>query len=68
MVVLTRCQGVTRPKGCRMSIIEAVWQPKEAKEEDETPTTSGEITPSPVAGSDEEEVASAATARVAGDN
>lgn len=49
-----------------MSIIEAVWQPKE---EDETPTpTSGEITPRPVAGSDEEDVASTAAACVAGDN
>lgn len=48
-----------------MSIIEAVWQPKEA---DETPATSGEITPSPVAGSDGEEVATTATARVAGEN
>lgn len=23
-------QGVTRPQGCRMSIIEAVWKPEEA--------------------------------------
>ena len=40
-----------------MSIIEAVWQPKE---EGETPTASGEITPGPAAGSDGEETASAA--------
>lgn len=26
-------QGVTRPKGCRMSIIEAVWKPDEIKGE-----------------------------------
>jgi hypothetical protein len=61
-----------------MSIIEAVWQPKE---EAETSTTSGEITPSPAAGSGGEETASAAslsgvdgevatptTPRAAGDN
>ncbi|KAK0749352.1 S-adenosyl-L-methionine-dependent methyltransferase [Schizothecium vesticola] len=57
--------GVTRPKGCRMSIIEAVWQPKE---EDETPTASGEITPGPAAGSDGEETATAAPISGAGGN
>lgn len=26
-------RGVTRPKGCRMSIVEAVWRPGEEEEE-----------------------------------
>jgi hypothetical protein len=34
-----------RPKGCRMAIIEAVWQPEEAKAEEVAPaaTTEAEV-------------------------
>ncbi|KAK4178876.1 S-adenosyl-L-methionine-dependent methyltransferase [Triangularia setosa] len=49
-------KGVTRPKGCRMSIVEAVWQLKEEKEEQRQPAAvtevkgeEGETTPATVA-------------------
>lgn len=28
-------QGVSRSEGCRMSVVEAVWNPKEAENDDE---------------------------------
>ncbi|KAI1654696.1 S-adenosyl-L-methionine-dependent methyltransferase [Daldinia decipiens] len=34
-------KGVTRPKGCRMSIIEAVWQPDEVDQASATESLSG---------------------------
>lgn len=39
-------QGVTRPKGCRMSIVEAVWKPDEA-ESSKSVATDGEKAETP---------------------
>lgn len=41
-----RFEGVTRPKGCRMSIIEAVWEGEDYSVEPPTPVDTPLVTPS----------------------
>ncbi|KAK4237372.1 hypothetical protein C8A03DRAFT_34658 [Achaetomium macrosporum] len=52
-------KGVRRPKGCRMSIVEAVWQPEEVGKADEgtsAPTVAKARTPAAAAGPEATEV------------
>lgn len=44
--MLTYEQGVTRPKGCRMSIVEAVWKPDQVKSS-KSVVTEGEANETP---------------------
>ncbi|KAK3903503.1 hypothetical protein C8A05DRAFT_14529 [Staphylotrichum tortipilum] len=50
-------KGVTRPKGCRMSIIEAVWKPDEVEKK-------AEEVPAPVAAAESAETTAAPAAEV----